>query len=126
MVGSNLPNRQLDKDLLYKGNKIYSKDTCVLVPHVINNIFNIQTTSRGEYPVGVDYLHRGKNHYRARYADGTGISVHIGMFNTAEEAFNAYKVYKERIIKQIALSYKHEIDPRVYDIMMNYVINIDD
>lgn len=30
---------ELDKDILNKGNKIYSPNTCIFVPHNINNLF---------------------------------------------------------------------------------------
>ena len=30
----------LDKDILFKGNKIYSKETCILVPQDINKLFS--------------------------------------------------------------------------------------
>ena len=29
----------LDKDILYKGNKVYSRETCIFVPQRINNLF---------------------------------------------------------------------------------------
>lgn len=39
----------LDKDILVKGNKVYSPQTCVIVPDFINSTFgNIRTTLTGE------------------------------------------------------------------------------
>ena len=43
---------QLDKDLLFVGNKTYSETTCVFVPHEINSFFTDSGNTRGEYPVG--------------------------------------------------------------------------
>ena len=45
----------LDKDLLIKGNKIYSEDTCVFIPMEINNVIVKSDSLRGEYPIGVAY-----------------------------------------------------------------------
>ena len=43
----------LDKDILIKGNKIYSQDTCIFVPKAINSLFTNRKRFRGEYPIGV-------------------------------------------------------------------------
>ena len=44
---------QLDKDLLFVGNKTYSETTCVFVPKEINVFFVDSGASRGNYPLGV-------------------------------------------------------------------------
>ena len=46
---------QLDKDILFKRNKIYSSETCVFVPKRINSLFIKDNSKRGEYPIGVSY-----------------------------------------------------------------------
>ena len=53
----NIPNEilELDKDILYKGNKIYSENTMILVPHRINSLFVKCDSNRGIYPIGVNY-----------------------------------------------------------------------
>lgn len=44
---------EIDKDILVKGNKIYSPDTCCLVPHNINSLFTKSNATRGDLPIGV-------------------------------------------------------------------------
>ena len=46
----------LDKDILCKGNKIYSRETCIFVPQKINTLFIKCNNSRGKDPIGVDQL----------------------------------------------------------------------
>ena len=52
--------------------------------------------------------------------------VYLGTFNTPEEAFCAYKEVKEAYIKDVADKWKDRIDPRVYDALMNYQVEITD
>ena len=49
----------LDKDILNKGNKIYSPETCIFVPSRINNLFTKTNAKRGNLPIGVS-IHQGK------------------------------------------------------------------
>ena len=44
----------LDKDILVKGNKDYSPETCVFVPHPINTMILSNQGKRGKYPLGVN------------------------------------------------------------------------
>ena len=53
---------QLDKDILIKGNKIYSPDTCCFVPSEINNLFVGCNKSRGSLPIGVTFNKRLKRY----------------------------------------------------------------
>lgn len=112
----------LDKDILYKGNKIYSRETCIFVPNRINVLFTKCDRSRGNYPVGVSY-HRKK--YDANcYANGK--LKHLGSYKSPEEAFQAYKNFKEQYIKEVADQYKNVIPQKLYKAMINYKIEIDD
>ena len=43
----------LDKDILHKGNKIYSKETCIFVPEKINILFVKNNKNRGDCPIGI-------------------------------------------------------------------------
>ena len=111
---------ELDKDILVKGNKIYSEDTCCFVPKEINLLLVKHDKGRGDYLLGVDY-HKNRKQFRARCSD-----KHLGWFNTELEAFRAYKQAKETYIKEVANKWKDQIDPRVYEALMKYEVEITD
>ena len=118
----------LDKDILCKGNKIYSRDTCIFVPKRINSLFVKCDKSRGKDPIGVDQLPSGN--YRANCYNEYGKSNHIGTYKTKEEAFYAYKEYKEKVIKKVIDSYEGKIPEPYYSklkiAMYNYKVEIYD
>lgn len=115
----------LDKDIICKGNKIYSPETCIFVPQYINSLLINSTSARGNLPVGVKYDERcGK--YQARSNNGKNKKVSLGYYSTVQEAFNAYKIYKENHIKDTADLYKNKIPKKLYDALYSYVIEIDD
>ena len=111
---------ELDKDILVRGNKVYSEDTCCFVPKEINLLLVKHDKGRGDYLLGVDY-HKNRRQFRARCSD-----KHLGWFNTEIEAFNAYKEAKEAYIKDVANKWKDKIDPRVYEALMKYEVEITD
>ena len=116
---------QLDKDLLIKGNKVYSEDSCVFIPQEINSLLIKREASRGEYLIGVSWHKRDKA-FKAQVNKNKGKREHLGYFKTEIEAFNAYKEAKESFIKEQAEKWKDKIDIRAYNALMNYEIDIDD
>ena len=116
---------QLDKDLLIKGNKIYSESTCVFIPSEINSLLINCTASRGKHLIGV-YWCKKANAFVSRVNKNKGKSEHLGLFNTELEAFNAYKKAKESFIKEQAEKWKSQIDPRAYNVLMKYAVEITD
>ena len=114
-----------DKDILVKGNKIYSPETCCFVPFAINKLFTKNKASRGKCPIGV-YYHRKKYDAYLNTKNGAKNRRTIGSFNTPEEAFNAYKEAKESWIKEVADKWKDQLEPRVYKAMYEYQVEITD
>ena len=112
----------LDKDWLVKGNKIYSPETCVFVPHSINGLIVGNDKNRGDTPIGVSKL---KNFYRARLKKQDH-EVHLGLFDSPVEAFKIYKKAKEQHIKQVAEEYKDKIPMKLYEAMYSYEVEITD
>lgn len=117
---------EVDKDIIIKGNKIYSPETCCLVPHNINCLFLRKEASRGELPIGVS-LPKNRSKYLAHISNNNGTS-YIGYYETVYEAFQAYKEHKENLIKQIAQDEysKNNITKRCYEAMMKYEVEITD
>ena len=124
-IGFGVEGWQLDKDLLIKGNKVYSEDSCVFIPKEINTLLVKREASRGDYPIGV-YWSKTANAFKATVRKNKGKQEYLGLFNTEIEAFNAYKTAKEAFIKELANKWKSQIDPKAYEALMNYEVNIDD
>lgn len=114
----------LDKDILYKGNKIYSRDKMIFVPQRINLLFTKSDAIRGDCPIGVSYNKRN-NKYIAQCKTLEG-KKHLGYYNTSEEAFLTYKKFKETYIKQVADEYKYYIPQELYDAMYEWEVEIID
>lgn len=110
----------LDKDILIQGNRIYSPETCCFVPQYINSLLTTNHANRGKLKVGV-YLNKGK------FIAQCGINRKqkcVGIFNTEDEAHEAYKIAKYNEIKRVATEAleRGEIDKKVYDALLNYKI----
>lgn len=112
----------LDKDILVKGNKLYSEDTCCFVPREINSLFALSGNSRGLNPIGVQFnLEEGN--YSARVSRD-GKHCHIGTYETKEDAFLWYKEAKELHIKSVAKRWFGKIDQNVFNALMTYEVGI--
>jgi len=118
----------LDKDILCKNNNIYSPDTCILTPNSINLLFVKSGVMKGKYPIGVWHDSKNKKLGVSCRSQITGGKVFLGYFNynQVEEAFNAYKIYKENHIKEVAELYKDKIPDKLYQAMLKYEVEITD
>ncbi|ATW62060.1 hypothetical protein [Dickeya phage Coodle] len=106
-----IEGHQLDKDILVPGNKEYSPDKCVFIPHWLNSFTTNKVNRRGKYPIGVSA-------YRGGYVSHcnnpfNGNQEHLGCFVSAEEAYQSWLNKK----LEHALRLKDEmdsIDQRLY------------
>lgn len=118
-----VPDYQLDKDILTRGNKVYSPTNCRFVPRQINSLLIDRGAARGQYLQGVSW-DKGAQKFKALCHIGTGTQKHIGVFELETEAFLAYKTFKENHIKQIANEYYNagKIGIDIRDALLNWVI----
>ena len=121
---------ELDKDILFKDNKIYSPKTCVFVPRRINLLFVKQSRKRGKFPIGVNYNKRDdilEVHCNI-YEDNKRKNIYLGRFPLDKQfqAFTMYKNFKENYIKQVANEYKNLIPQKLYKAMYEYKVEIND
>ncbi len=118
----------IDKDIIIKGNKVYSPETCCLVPQYINSLFTKCNSVRGDLPIGVCYREYDNcSYYISSVRKKEGGSLYK-YFKSLNEAFLFYKKHKEDIIQQLATEEyaKGNITKQCYEAMMQYEVEIDD
>ena len=124
----------LDKDILFKRNKIYSPETCIFVPERINNLFVNRHRERGNLPLGViEDIDKRSGSKRLKVQcnmieEGKTKRKNLGRFplNRPFQAFYTYKQFKESYIKQIADEYKELIPQKLYNALYRYEVEIND
>ena len=114
----------LDKDLLVKGNLIYSEDLCLIVPRDVNNSIMLSKWKRGKYLIGVTFASR-RNKFRAQLSVN-GQNQDLGYFNTEIEAFTAYKEGKEKYLAFLANKHIDILPKIAYLALIKYKVEKDD
>lgn len=111
----------LDKDVLSKGNKIYSPENCCLVPLALNILLVDSGAARGKYPQGVSFdKSRGKYYSQMKI---NGRSKNLGRFDCPDEAYQTYKAAKEAYVKEKALEWQDRIADNVFQALMNWTLD---
>lgn len=115
----------LDKDIIVKGNKIYSPENCCFVPNEINVLLTKRRKSRGDNPIGVQF-HKKTQKFQASLSVGGIKNKYLGLYSSQVEAFQAYKEAKESYIKEVAEKWKGRISEKVYLGLLNYEVSVED
>lgn len=89
MENQDWEGKQLDKDILFEGNTVYSPDTCVFISQELNK-FLLEKSKVRELPIGVSY-NKTKRKYIAQSA-----GVQLGGFDDVKSAALAWANYKLR------------------------------
>jgi hypothetical protein len=104
----------LDKDILSNGSGAYSPETCCFLPSRVNTFFEKHKKAKG-------YSYNKRRKKFEAYCRNMGKYIHLGMFETAEDARRAYLVFKRNLLKSIMEPYKDKISGRIYKAMEEYL-----
>lgn len=116
MVGFGNIGWNLDKDMLFEGNKFYSKDTCVLLPPSLNTFITHKAQSNTNLPIGVDF-HVKTGKHRVRGCSGK----HLGLFDDPVEASILYKHDKCKTADNLSYFWEGKVDDRVINVLRNFI-----
>lgn len=94
--------KQLDKDILFRGNKVYSPDTCVFVDGAVNSFLLDRAAARGEWPIGVYWFERDAKFMSMCCNPITKKREYLGLFHCPQEAHLAWKKCKHELACQLA------------------------
>lgn len=110
MQTQNWEGKQLDKDLIIRGNKVYSPDTCLFLEPKVNSFLVEHNKRRGEWPLGVSY-DPISDVYRAQCKSvETGKNTNLGGYETPEVAHGVWLDFK---LKQAYVLASQQNDARV-------------
>lgn len=115
--------KEVDKDLLFYQNKVYSPDTCVLVSKEVNQFLVTCNGRRGNYPLGVSKDNRNGK-IRARVLGETlkGKSDWLGYFKSVEEAHRAWQKSKTETGWYL---YNKQTDPKVQQGLLRVISKLE-
>jgi len=95
MESTDWQGKELDKDILVIGNKIYSPDTCCFVSKSLNNFFKPRMSNAGSLPQGVS---KNKKRFSAKVRIDKK-EFYFGTFDTIQQAEDAYLLGKLDALK---------------------------
>lgn len=94
--------KHLDKDLIIKGNKLYSPETCIFVTQQVNNFMVSNLAKRGDFLIG-SYFNKKGNKFMSRCNNPfTSKMEFLGNYSSDKEAHFSWQ--KKKLEHAIALS----------------------
>ena len=95
-------DKHLDKDLLKRGNRVYSPETCVFISGTLNSFMTERGAKRGEYPVGV-HLHKPNGKFASQCRNPFTLKKeNLGMFDYPHQAHAAWLIRKQQLAFELA------------------------
>lgn len=106
--------RQLDKDIIFRGNKMYSPEACAFVLPATNSFVSGDTRDTNRYRLGA-YKKKSGRFQSCIGNPFTGKVIRLGTYTFAEEAHEAWRKQKEIFANQLAAL---EVDCRVSEALV--------
>lgn len=92
-------DKELDKDIINPGNKVYSPENCCFVTRSVNRLLTDRAKKRGKYPIGVSFNKRTGKFQAQCSIDGYQKS--LGYYADPISANKSYLMFKIKIIQGI-------------------------
>lgn len=102
--------KQLDKDLLFEGNKVYNSETCVFVTQMVNLFTTDRGAARGGQMIGVCWDKNAGKFQSSCCNPFTKKRDYLGLFTCEQQAHNAWLKRKLELAHLLAAEQE---DPRV-------------
>lgn len=107
---------ELDKDLLFPGNKVYSPETCVFVSGTVNKFITDSGSSRGQYMIGVSWCNLTSKFKVQCCNPFTKSGEYLGLFDTEIEGHEVWLRRKLQLAHELA---SIQTDTRVADALIH-------
>ena len=112
MGAQDFEGKELDKDIIVSGNKVYSPDACVFVTQSVNSLLTDHGAARGKYKQGVCWNKRDKI-FTAQFMV-RGKLKYLGRYDTEQEAYAAYVAAKSAHIREVADTQEPRVKAGLY------------
>lgn len=96
----------LEKDLLFKGNRVYSPSTCCFVPAAINHGIIVRSTK--------SIVTECKDGWQVQFQKNN-FKIFLGVYSTEAEGILAYEKYCESYAHKLAEIYKNKISESAFE-----------
>lgn len=113
---------QVDKDLFGNGSDMYHPDFCCILPQGLNVLlanakkhYKEGETPDNVLPLGVRYSGRTGKYTSEIIFTGAEKSIVLSEWDTADEAFEEYRIMKQADILRVAAQYKESIPDYIYE-----------
>lgn len=107
--------KELDKDFIVEGNKVYSPETCVFISGMLNKFFLSSGASRGEWMIGV-YWNKGVGKFQSLCSNPfLNKQECLGYFDNELDAHLAWKEKKHQLAQRYATK---QTDERVIEALL--------
>lgn len=108
--------KQIDKDILFEGNKVYSAETCVFVTKMVNMFTIDRGAARGEWLIGVHW-DKARAKFRASCNNPFTKKIEkLGRFTCEKQAHEAWLKRKLELAHELAAI---QTDPRIAKALIN-------
>lgn len=101
MEQQNWEGRQLDKDIILHGNKVYGPEVCIFVTRAVNIFFTCEK-KKTTNPIG-SFTNKLGNYVVS--IGGNSKRIHLGVYKTAQEAIGAWSEAKINLAIELERSY---------------------